>query len=179
MVKHYNTSEIETINFIEQVIKDYPPKMGFHIGNAIKYLARAPHKGSTDDDLYKAENYIHRVRTGRWMHENTIHENDIKDILIETSAGLMNFKDFVVYQGYKHHDNSALRNDLPTLKKKWKAETMNMMIYSSQCPECKRDMEVKPFKRSLHEYIGKCMHCGEKNKVSSIDQYVYKRGIIR
>lgn len=50
-----------------------------------------------------------------------------------------------------------------------------MMIYSSQCPDCKRDMVVKPFKRSLHEYIGKCRHCGEKNKVSSIDQYIYKR----
>lgn len=125
MVKHYNTSEIETIDFIEQVIKDYPPEKAFHIGNAIKYLARAPHKGSTDDDLYKAENYIHRVRTGKWMHESTTRKNDIKDILIKMFAGLMNFKDFVVYQGYKRHDTSTLRTDLPTLKKKWKAEILN------------------------------------------------------
>lgn len=125
MVKHYNTSEIETIDFIEQVIKDYPPEMVFHIGNAIKYLARAPHKASTDDDIYKAEDYIHRVRTGKWMHESTIHEDDIKDILIETSAGAMEFKDFVEYLGYKRHDTSTLHTDLPTLKKKWKAEILN------------------------------------------------------
>ena len=69
MSKHYNVSEIEVIHFIEQVTKDYPPEMAFHIGNAIKYLARAPHKGSYEKDLYKAEDYIHRARTGEWIHE--------------------------------------------------------------------------------------------------------------
>ena len=37
-----------------------------HIGNAIKYIARAPHKGSYIEDLEKAENYLHRVLRGVW-----------------------------------------------------------------------------------------------------------------
>ena len=69
MSRHYNVNEIEVIQFIEQVTKDYPPETAFHIGNAIKYLARAPHKGSYEDDLYKAANYIHRARTGEWLND--------------------------------------------------------------------------------------------------------------
>ena len=68
MSKHYNINEIEVINFIEQVTKDYPPAVSFHIGNAIKYIARAPHKGSYIEDLEKAENYLHRALRGVW-HE--------------------------------------------------------------------------------------------------------------
>ena len=68
MSKHYNASEIEVIYFIEQVTKDYPPEMAFHIGNVLKYIARAPHKGNYIEDLEKAENYIHRALRGVW-HE--------------------------------------------------------------------------------------------------------------
>ena len=68
MSEHYNVSEIEVIHFIEQVTKDYPPAVAFHIGNAIKYIARAPHKGNYIEDLEKAENYLHRVLRGVW-HE--------------------------------------------------------------------------------------------------------------
>ena len=69
MSEHYRVSPIETIKFIVQVVKDYPPEMAFHIGNAIKYLARAPHKGSYEKDLYKAEDFLHHARTGKWLHE--------------------------------------------------------------------------------------------------------------
>ena len=68
MSKHYNASEIEVIYFIEQVTKDYPPEMAFHIGNVLKYIARAPHKGNYIEDLEKAENYLHRALRGVW-HE--------------------------------------------------------------------------------------------------------------
>ena len=68
MSEHYNVNEIEVINFIEQVTKDYPPETAFHIGNVIKYIARAPHKGSYIEDLEKAENYLHRALRGVW-HE--------------------------------------------------------------------------------------------------------------
>ena len=69
MSNHYRVNPIETIQFIVQVIKDYPPEVAFHIGSVIKYIARAPHKGSYDKDLYKAEDYIHRARTGEWIHK--------------------------------------------------------------------------------------------------------------
>ena len=66
--KHYTSNEIEVIEFIEQVTKDYPPAVAYHIGNVLKYIARAPHKGSYIEDLEKAENYLHRVLRGVW-HE--------------------------------------------------------------------------------------------------------------
>ena len=68
MSEHYNVSEIEVIRFIEQVTKDYPPAVAFHIGNVLKYIARAPHKGNYIADLEKAENYLHRALRGVW-HE--------------------------------------------------------------------------------------------------------------
>ena len=68
MSEHYNVNEIEVINFIEQVTKDYPPETAFHIGNVIKYIARAPHKGNYIEDLEKAEDYLHRALRGVW-HE--------------------------------------------------------------------------------------------------------------
>ena len=66
--EHYTKDNIEVIDFIEQVTKDYPPAVAFHIGNAIKYIARAPHKSDYIADLEKAENYLHRALRGVW-HE--------------------------------------------------------------------------------------------------------------
>jgi len=41
----------------------------FCILNAFKYIHRCEHKGTKEQDLYKAENYLHRVRTGKWLNE--------------------------------------------------------------------------------------------------------------
>lgn len=57
---HYNYGEIEVIDFIEQVTKHYNPNVAYHIGNAIKYLARSPHK-SGKEDIDKARWYIERA----------------------------------------------------------------------------------------------------------------------
>lgn len=46
---HYNYGDIEVINFIEQVTQHYNPNVAYHIGNAIKYLARSPHKNGKED----------------------------------------------------------------------------------------------------------------------------------
>jgi hypothetical protein len=51
---HYNTGKIEVIDAIE----DW--KLGFILGNAIKYIARAEHKGNNVEDLEKAVWYINR-----------------------------------------------------------------------------------------------------------------------
>lgn len=63
---HYKQGEIEAIDFIEQVVKHYPPEKAYHIGNTLKYIARAPHKGSETEDLAKAINYLERAITGKW-----------------------------------------------------------------------------------------------------------------
>ena len=57
---HYNYGDIEVINFIEQVTKHYNPNVAYHIGNAIKYLARSPHKNGKED-IQKAKWYIERA----------------------------------------------------------------------------------------------------------------------
>ena len=53
---HYNVGKIEVIDAIE----DWG--LGFHLGNAVKYLARAGHKdpAKTEEDLRKAVWYIER-----------------------------------------------------------------------------------------------------------------------
>ena len=54
---HYNTGKIEVI----EVIEDW--KLGFHDGNAVKYIARAAHKGNRLQDLQKARWYLDRLIT--------------------------------------------------------------------------------------------------------------------
>lgn len=57
---HYTYGDIEIIEFIEQVTKDYKPELAFAIGNAIKYISRANHKNGKED-LDKARWYLNRA----------------------------------------------------------------------------------------------------------------------
>ena len=59
--KHYTKAKIEPVDFIEA------QRLGFHQANIIKYITRAPHKGSQNDDYMKALNYLWRLITGEWM----------------------------------------------------------------------------------------------------------------
>ena len=59
---HYNEYEgFEVINVIEQVTPKYDERVGYHIGNALKYIMRAPFKGKTKEDLEKAQWYLSRA----------------------------------------------------------------------------------------------------------------------
>ena len=51
---HYTTGGIETIDFIEA------KKLGYNLGNVVKYITRADHKGSRIEDLRKAKWYLER-----------------------------------------------------------------------------------------------------------------------
>lgn len=51
---HYNSGKYEAID----VIEDW--NLDFHLGNAIKYIARAEHKGNFKEDLNKAIWYLER-----------------------------------------------------------------------------------------------------------------------
>ncbi len=53
--KHYTFGKYEVID----VIEDW--QLGFHLGNAVKYIARSQHKGNTLQDLQKARWYLDRV----------------------------------------------------------------------------------------------------------------------
>jgi hypothetical protein len=51
---HYKVGGIETIDFIEA------KGLNYHLGNAVKYISRAEHKGTAIQDLKKAVWYILR-----------------------------------------------------------------------------------------------------------------------
>ena len=51
---HYTRGGIECIDVIEAL------GLGFHLGNALKYLWRAGHKGDALEDLRKARWYLER-----------------------------------------------------------------------------------------------------------------------
>ena len=53
--EHYKTGGIETIDFIEA------KSLGYHLGNVVKYVTRADHKGNRLEDLKKAQWYLNRV----------------------------------------------------------------------------------------------------------------------
>lgn len=51
---HYNFGKFETI----AVIEDWG--LSYHLGNVVKYISRAPHKGEELQDLKKAQWYLER-----------------------------------------------------------------------------------------------------------------------
>jgi len=59
---HYKQADIEAINVIEMIVEQYDDKKaGYSIGNALKYIQRAPHKGKQVEDLKKAKQYLSRA----------------------------------------------------------------------------------------------------------------------
>jgi DNA-binding CsgD family transcriptional regulator len=54
---HYKAGGIETIDFIEA------KQLGYHLGNVVKYISRAQHKGGMED-LLKAQWYLNRAIEG-------------------------------------------------------------------------------------------------------------------
>ena len=52
---HYTAGGIETIDFIEA------KGLSYHLGNVVKYVTRADHKGSKLEDLRKAQWYLTRA----------------------------------------------------------------------------------------------------------------------
>lgn len=82
---HYARSAVEPINAIEAW------ELGFHLGNAVKYLARAGHKGDALEDLKKARWYLdreieRRVKAGASdqppVAEASAAERDPHDLLL-------------------------------------------------------------------------------------------------
>jgi len=59
--KHYTQGRIETIDVIEDIIQFYDPVEAYMVGEIIRYLARAPHKGRMRIDLKKAQWYMNRL----------------------------------------------------------------------------------------------------------------------
>ena len=73
----YYDGKIETIDYLEFLMdaltrNEIPASRAYNIVAAVKYLS--PRLGAKADqpielDLMKAENYIHRARTGKWLNK--------------------------------------------------------------------------------------------------------------
>lgn len=62
---HYKVGGIETIDFIEA------KRLNYNMGNAVKYISRAEHKGNKRQDLEKAIWYINRELSKLNENNNT------------------------------------------------------------------------------------------------------------
>ena len=73
---HYDiktpTNKFEAIDVIEAVVSrtTLSRPVAYCVGNALKYILRVGNKPTASqwEDLAKAENYLHRARTGAWMN---------------------------------------------------------------------------------------------------------------
>lgn len=71
----YYAGKVETIDYLENMMvklleNNVPPERAYDVECALKYLS--PRLGAKSDqpiqlDLMKAENYVHRARTGKWL----------------------------------------------------------------------------------------------------------------
>jgi hypothetical protein len=76
---HYTYSTIEPIDVIEAWA------LGFHLGNVLKYIARAGRKGSKIDDLKKARWYLDR-EIKRMEDDESDVEEELEPICPECSG---------------------------------------------------------------------------------------------
>jgi len=68
---HYTAGKIEVIDFLED------QKLDLHLGSVVKYICRAPHKGSFLSDLKKAQWYLNRRI---WLEESNAKPTDPRDL---------------------------------------------------------------------------------------------------
>ena len=78
---HYNAGKIEVIEAIE----DWA--LNFSLGNAIKYIARADHKGKPLEDLKKARWYIDREIARREKCDDDPDDPDEADAVLVRHDG--------------------------------------------------------------------------------------------
>lgn len=67
---HYANKPTETVDAIEAVIDGLDARSAYLLGNIIKYVDRRDDKGSTAENLAKANNYAHRLVTGKWREHD-------------------------------------------------------------------------------------------------------------
>src|SRR5262245_34797078 len=71
---HYNKGPTECIDYVEQVCGFYFGDEATNIGEVIKYVTRAPHKGNKAQDLRKALWYLTRAIEVVERKERAYHE---------------------------------------------------------------------------------------------------------
>lgn len=117
---HYTRGKYE----LTPVIEDWG--LGWHLGNAIKYIMRAEHKGKTEEDLRKAIWYIERFmqyKQGEKTENKKVYDPinpayykwgkyEVVDVIKDWSLGfcLGNATKYIARAGHK--DPTKLKEDL-------------------------------------------------------------------
>jgi hypothetical protein len=81
---HYSKTTIQPVDVQEQILNaesGLTPTQKHHICEAIAYQMRAGLKEGQDwrKDLEKAENYLHRARTGKWRVAEKTQPSALED----------------------------------------------------------------------------------------------------
>lgn len=63
---HYASKPTETVDAIAAVVDGLDAMSAYLLGNIVKYVDRRDQKGNAEQDLAKANNYAHRLVTGKW-----------------------------------------------------------------------------------------------------------------
>lgn len=77
---HYCAGKIEVIDFIED------QEFAFNLGNAVKYICRAEHKGKSLEDLEKAHWYLSRELARRKGTLVTTTERNLSNAVVPGST---------------------------------------------------------------------------------------------
>lgn len=67
--KHYTNGQHNTFELIERYTANQKGQAGFYIGNVVKYLCRYNRKGSAQQDLEKALDYMQQLDKMRASHQ--------------------------------------------------------------------------------------------------------------
>lgn len=70
---HHTRGSVEAIDHIDDVVQFYNGTEAYYVGNILKYLIRAPHKGNKLQDLKKAQWYMNRL-----VAEAEVREGEVK-----------------------------------------------------------------------------------------------------
>lgn len=102
---HYNVGKIEVIDAIE----DWG--LNFSLGNAVKYIARADHKGKPVEDLQKALWYIEREIERRKIGNGDVtlfkFRGDVCRLIWDGNEFTLNECEYIICDVCEHNDNDV------------------------------------------------------------------------
>lgn len=66
----YTSGGVETIEKVEAVVEGLPAREAYLLGQVVRYVDRAGRKDEAAIDLGKANNYAHRLVSGKWRNRD-------------------------------------------------------------------------------------------------------------
>jgi NAD-dependent dihydropyrimidine dehydrogenase PreA subunit len=133
--EHYKNRGFESIDIMESLLVFNVPEehhevilRNFRSAMAFKYQSRLGLKDDPVKELQKAENWIHRAKTGEWLRDERpvrLGETEVKE-------------DFGKRMLDEIHDELKAKNDEITKTSKYEKSTENepVIIDADYCPSC-------------------------------------------